>query len=129
MRDCATLENHIKKSAPEKPRPRERRIARSRRTAATAAPSRLGTLETGGVSGLEWRQDRSKAGDHIALAPAKVCDGRARPTSKTRLGERRYQCPNCDASLVSALRLRSASPFRRALFRPRRRSASSRLGT
>src|SRR6516225_2312125 len=38
MRDCATLENHIKKSASEKPRRRQRRIARSRRAAATAAP-------------------------------------------------------------------------------------------
>src|SRR6516225_5193016 len=129
MRDCATLENHMKESASEKPRRRERRIARGRRAAATAAPSRLGALETGGVSGLEWRQDRSKAGDHIATAPAKVCDGRAPPTSKKRLGYRRYQCPNCDASLGSAPRLRSASPFRRAFFPPRRRSASSRLGT
>src|SRR6516162_2466325 len=123
MRDCATLENHIKKSASEKPRRSERRIARSRRAAATAAPSRLGALETGGVSGLEWRQDRSKAGDHIATAPAKVCDGRARPTSKKRLGQRRYQCPNCDASLGSALRVRSGLPFRLAFLPPRRRRA------
>src|SRR5215813_1096615 len=67
MRDCATFENHIKKSASEKPRRSERRIARSRRAAATAAPSRLGALETGGVSGLEWQQDRSKAGDPHCL--------------------------------------------------------------
>src|SRR5262249_57685461 len=85
MRDCATLENHKKKSASEKPRRRERRIARSRRAAATAAPSRLGALETGGVSGLEWRQDRSKAGDPIASAPAKVGAGRAPPTSPNPL--------------------------------------------
>src|SRR5262249_91900 len=119
----------IKKSASEKPRRRQRRIARSRRAAATAAPSRLGALETGGVSGLEWQQDRLKAGDHIALAPPKVSDGRAPPTSHKPPPYNRYQCPNCDASLGSALRLRSASPFRRAFFRPRRRSASSRLGT
>src|SRR5262249_17939820 len=129
MRDCATLENHIKKSASEKPRPRERRIARSRRAAATAAPSRLGALETGGVSGLEWRQDRSKAGDHIASAPAKVCDGRAPPTSKKRLGYGTDQSPNRHRYVGSAPRLRSASPFRRPFFRPRRRSASSRWGT
>jgi hypothetical protein len=86
MRDCATFENHIKKSASEKPRRRKRRIARSRRAAATARPSRLIGLETGRVSGLEWQKERLKADDHIASAPAKVCDGQAPLTSKKRLG-------------------------------------------
>jgi hypothetical protein len=43
-------------------------------------------LERAVFRDLNGSSDRAKAGDHIASAAAKVCDGQAPPTSKKRLG-------------------------------------------
>jgi hypothetical protein len=69
MRNGATFENNIS----------VRKAWRRRQTILLA-------LERAVFRDLNGSSDRAKAGDHIASAAAKVCDGQAPPTSKKRLG-------------------------------------------